>query len=85
MKTYTTALTGWAGAVIAFDVIWKCTSMEIISAFYVSATIGFFVAFGFVVLTDLIRERGKKPEKPNYTRDEETGLEYMQMRKGKAF
>lgn len=85
MKGYTTALTGWAGAVIGFDVLWKFTNMEIISAFYVSAIIGFFTAFGFVVLTDLIRVGGKRHEKPNYTRDEETGLEYMQMRKGKAF
>ena len=85
MKTYTTALTGWAGAVIAFDVIWKCTKMEVIEAFYVSAIIGFFTAFGFMLLTDLIQgKRSGKSERPNYVQDEDTGIQYMPMRNGRA-
>lgn len=86
MKTYTTVLTGWAGAVIAFDVIWKYTKMEVIEAFYVSAIIGFFTAFVFVLLTDFIRgESSGKMERPKYVQDEDTGIQYMPMRNGRAF
>lgn len=84
MRGYTTVLTGWAGAVIAFDILWMLTEMDIIEVFFVALCIGIFVATGFIFLTEYLTGDRKTAERPTYTRDEETGLEFMQMRNGRS-
>lgn len=89
MKGYAAMLTGWAAAVIAFDATWLYTDRDVMGCMFIGAMVGFFVATAFLLVAEKAAEVHEKIEKkahrPEYIKDDETGIYYMPMRKGKAY
>ena len=85
MRGYTTALTGWVASIIAFDVMWCFTEMDVFGVFFLALCVGFIAAGAFLFLTDFLMEQRKpRRTRPTYGKDEATGIEYMPMRKGRG-
>lgn len=89
MKGYAAMLTGWVGAIIAFDTAWLYTDKDVMGCAFIGAVIGFFVATAFLLIADKVSEvrakLEKKAHRPEYIKDDETGIYYMPMRKGKSY
>ena len=79
MKAYTAMVTGLATSFIAFDIAWTIVRMDAIECFYMAMMIGFFAAGAYLLLTD---RKPSRRNRPTFVRDEQTGLEFLAMRKG---
>ena len=85
MRVYTTTMTALVASIIAFDILWCFTAMDAIEIFFLALCFGFVVAAAFLFLTDFIMEPKKsKRNRPIYITDDDTGLQYMPMRKGRV-
>lgn len=71
-------------SIIAFDVMWTCTDYDAFEAFFLALLIGFVWAVAFLMITDKVEEKRSKPDRAVFVKDEQTGIEYMPMRKGKV-
>lgn len=84
MRLYATALTGMCSSIIAFDAMWTFTEYDAFEAFFLALLIGFVWAVAFLMVTDKVEEKRSKPDRAVFVKDEQTGIEYMPMRKGKV-
>ena len=79
MKAYTAATTALVASFIGFDAMWCMTRLDAIECFFMAMLVGLFAAWMFVIVTD---EKTGKRNRPTFVRDEQTGLEFLSMRKG---
>ena len=88
MRGYAAMLTAWVGAIIGFDATWLYTDRSVFDCAFIGIVIGFVVATIFLLISDKITEVrdviDRKEHRPEYTKDEETGISYMPMRKGRS-
>ena len=88
MRGYAAMLTGLVGAIVGFDVSWLYTSREVMGCAFIGMMVGFLVAAIFLLISDKVSEVhekiDRKEHRPEYTKDEETGISYMPMRKGRS-
>lgn len=58
--------------------------MDAFEILFMAMMVGFAGAVAFLVVAEKIEEKQSEPDRAVFVRDEQTGIEYMPMRKGKV-
>ena len=81
MRVYTTTITGLVASIIGFDAIWCLTEMDAFEVFFLAMFVGFIAAAAFLFLTE---RKETRRGRPTYVTDDDTGLQYMPMKRGRV-